>query len=133
MHAHLDRGGFVLIDNYFPSIPYLVTDPARCTTHTERTGQAGERIVCTQHVISRDYTNQTQQLQVVYDVTYPDQSTEHFVIPYETSYMFRFELEHLLARCGFTVTQLWGGYDFQPFDNTAGELIVLAQRAEHPA
>ncbi|WP_157121801.1 class I SAM-dependent methyltransferase [Nocardia miyunensis] len=130
VHTHLDHDGLVLIDNYCPSISYLATDPARCTTRTEKSGPHGERILRTQHVISRDYANQTQQLQVVYDITHPDGSTEHLVIPYETSYMFRFEVEHLLARCGFTITQLWGGYDFEPFDNNApGELIVLARRA----
>ncbi|CAM3954892.1 class I SAM-dependent methyltransferase [Nocardia ninae] len=133
VHAHLDHDGLLLIDNYSPSIPYLAADPSHCTTSCEKLGPAGETIRYTQLVLSRDYSNQTQQLQVVYDISYLDESTEHFVIPYETSYMFRFELEHLLSRCGFTVCSVWGGYGFEPFaDDSPGELIVLAQRADQP-
>ncbi|WP_431953305.1 class I SAM-dependent methyltransferase [Nocardia lijiangensis] len=133
VRAHLHQGGLVLIDNYSPSIPHLATAPSRCTTTTEKLGPAGETIRYTQHVIARDYSNQTQQLQVVYDISYPDGSAEHLVIPYTTSYMFRFELEHLLARCGFTVMQVWGGFDFEPFDDDSpGELIVLARRDDQP-
>ncbi|WP_033091573.1 class I SAM-dependent methyltransferase [Nocardia seriolae] len=131
VHDHLDRGGFVLVDNYCPSVAYLATDPDSCTTTSEKHGPAGEHIRRTQRVISRDHANQTQQLEVVYDITHPDGSTEHLVIPYRTSSMFRLELEHLLARCGFTVTEIWGGYEFQDFgDDPPGELIVLAQRAD---
>ncbi|WP_280369744.1 class I SAM-dependent methyltransferase [Nocardia wallacei] len=134
VHDHLDRGGFVLIDNYCPSVHYLATDPTLCTTESEKQGPGGERIRRTQRVIFRDYANQTQQPEVVYDITHPDGTTEHLVIPYRTSYLFRFELEHLLARCGFTVAETWGGYERQDFGNDSpGELIVLAQRADRPA
>ena len=100
---HLEEGGLVLIDNYNPSIPMLARDPAASARVTEKTGPNGEIIRRTDRVVSRDYLNQTQQLEVVYDVKHADGRAEHHVIPYETSYMFRFELEHLLARCGFIV------------------------------
>lgn len=77
--------------------------------------------------------NQTQ-LEVIYDVEHDDGRAEHLVIPCQTSYMFRFELEHLLARCGFDVRQTWGGYDFEPFGTRyPGELIMLAERADSTA
>jgi hypothetical protein len=38
----------------------------------------------------------------------------------------RFELEHLLARAGFVVTALYGGFDRRPYD-AVGEIIVLAK------
>jgi hypothetical protein len=126
---HLEEGGLVLIDNYNPSIPMLARDPATSARVIEKTGLGGELIRRTDRVVSRDYLSQTQQLEVVYDVRHADGRTEHYVIPYETSYMFRFELEHLLARCGFTIREIWGGFDFEPFGQGASdELIVLAER-----
>jgi SAM-dependent methyltransferase len=127
---HLEEGGLVLIDNYNPSIPMLARDPATSARVMEKTGPGGELIRRTDRVVSRDYLSQTQQLEVVYDVRHAaDERTEHYVIPYETSYMFRFELEHLLARCGFTIREIWGGFDFEPFGQGASdELIVLAER-----
>jgi SAM-dependent methyltransferase len=127
---HLEEGGLVLIDNYNPSIPMLARDPATSARVMEKPGPGGEIIQRTDRVVSRDYLSQTQQLEVIYDVRHADGRTEHYVIPYETSYMFRFELEHLLARCGFTVREIWGGFDFEPFGQGASdELIVLAERA----
>ncbi len=126
---HLEEGGLVLIDNYNPSIPMLARDPAASARVTEKTGPNGEIIRRTDRVVSRDYLNQTQQLEVVYDVKHADGRAEHHVIPYETSYMFRFELEHLLARSGFAIREIWGGFEFEPFGQGASdELIVLAER-----
>jgi SAM-dependent methyltransferase len=126
---HLKEGGLVLIDNYNPSIPMLARDPATSARVVEKIGPGGEIIRRTDRVMSRDYLSQTQQLEVVYDVRHADGRTEHYVIPYETSYMFRFELEHLLARCGFAIREIWGGFDFEPFgQGGSDELIVLAER-----
>lgn len=126
---HVEEGGLVLIDNYNPSIPMLARDPAASTRVMEKTGPSGEIIRRTDRVVSRDYLSQTQQLEVVYDVKHADGRAEHHVIPYETSYMFRFELEHLLARCGFAIREIWGGFEFEPFGQSASdELVVLAER-----
>jgi hypothetical protein len=46
--------------------------------------------------------------------------------------MFRVELEHLLARCGFAIRDIWGGFDFdfELFGQAASdELVVLAEWA----
>ena len=42
-------------------------------------------------------------------------------------YFFRFELEHLLARCGFEVTELLGAFDGSPFANDSPEMIFIAR------
>jgi SAM-dependent methyltransferase len=43
-------------------------------------------------------------------------------------YFFRYELEHLLARSGFQVVEVYGGFDARPFDHVSGETVVLARR-----
>jgi SAM-dependent methyltransferase len=129
VHDHLDEGGLVLVDNYNPSISMLARDPGTSTRVMEKTGPDGESVRRTDRVVARDCLNQTQQLEVIYDIRHPDGQTEHFVIPYETSYLFRFELEHLLARCGFAVRYIWGGFGFEAFGQCASdELIILAER-----
>ncbi len=66
---------------------------------------------------------------MVIDIEHLDGRTERLVIPGQKSYQFRFELEHLLARCGFDVRQIWRGYDREPFGSRhPEELIVLAER-----
>jgi hypothetical protein len=45
-------------------------------------------------------------------------------------YLFRFEVEHLLARCGFAVEALYGDYDKCPYGSKyPGELIFVATKA----
>jgi hypothetical protein len=43
-------------------------------------------------------------------------------------HFFRFELEHLLARSGFDVTALYGGFDATPFADNSPEMIFIAAR-----
>jgi SAM-dependent methyltransferase len=129
VHAHLEEGGLIVVDNYDPSIPYLAQDPAGSARSVVMIGPDGESVRRTDRVLSRDYAAQTQQLEVVYEIDHVNGTSERIVIPYETSYVFRFELEHLLARCGFTVREVWGGFGFEPFGSAGtGELIVLAER-----
>jgi SAM-dependent methyltransferase len=129
VHGHLEDGGLIVIDNYDPSIPYLAQDPAGSERSVEKVGPADETVRRTDRVLSRDYATQTQQLEVEYEIRHIDGTPEHVVIPYETSYVFRFELEHLLSRCGFVVREVWGGFGFEPFGAAGtGELIVLAER-----
>ncbi len=42
-------------------------------------------------------------------------------------YIFRYEFEHLLARCGFSVEALYGGWDRSPGLQEGGELIWIAR------
>ncbi len=43
---------------------------------------------------------------------------------------FRFELERLLARAGFEITELFGGIDRSPFTDSSPEIIVIAARKD---
>jgi SAM-dependent methyltransferase len=41
-------------------------------------------------------------------------------------YFFRFEVEHLLALCGFRVEEMFSDYDFSPFDGTREMITVCS-------
>jgi hypothetical protein len=44
-------------------------------------------------------------------------------------YLYRFEAEHLLARCGFEVQQVYADYDKSPYGSKSpGVLIFVAQK-----
>ncbi len=45
-------------------------------------------------------------------------------------YIFRWEFEHLLARCGFEVIALYGSFDRQPHLRAGQELIWIAQKRD---
>ena len=43
-------------------------------------------------------------------------------------FVFRYELEHLLARTGFRIVALYGDYDRSGFADESPEMIVVAER-----
>lgn len=42
--------------------------------------------------------------------------------------LFRFEMEHLLGRAGYSVEALYGGFDRQPLGEESSEMVWLARR-----
>ena len=46
---------------------------------------------------------------------------------YEMRYAYRYELDHLLARCGFEVVDLYGSFDSEEFGPESGEMIWVAK------
>jgi len=42
-------------------------------------------------------------------------------------YFFRYEIEHLLARCGFRITALYGNFDRTPIRDESPEMVFVAE------
>jgi hypothetical protein len=62
-------------------------------------------------------------------VTHPDGREERLVHAFRMRYLFRFEMEHLLARTGFAVEHLYAGYDRSAYGSTyPGDLIFVARK-----
>ena len=65
----------------------------------------------------------------VYYVTHPDGREERLVHRFQMRHLFRFEAEHLLARAGFQVEELYADYDKSPYGSKdPGELIFVARK-----
>jgi SAM-dependent methyltransferase len=132
IHRHLIPGGRLVLDLFNPSIPLLAA-PERLEEfgdEPEFVMPDGRHVQRRHKIVSRDYFNQIQQTELIYYVTHPDGRTERLVHSFPMRYLFRFEAEHLLARCGFTVEALYAGYDRSAYGSTyPGELIFVAQRS----
>lgn len=46
-------------------------------------------------------------------------------------YFFRHELEHLLARCGLKIVDLFGNYDKSPLMDDSPEMVFVAEKCEN--
>jgi hypothetical protein len=80
--------------------------------------------------VAHDAPAQVNQFELVYYVKHPDGREERLVHAFPLRYLFRFEAEHLLARAGFEVQNLYGGYDRSPHGSRSpGELIFLARKS----
>jgi hypothetical protein len=88
----------------------------------------GRKVVRRARIVSRDYFNQITHNESTYYVTHPDGREERLVHGFPLRYLFKFEVEHLLARCNFSVEAVYADYDKSPYGSKyPGELIILAK------
>jgi SAM-dependent methyltransferase len=131
IHDHLQPGGRLILDIFNPKLEALTSDNVGVEEPLDEDFELpdGRRVRRSQRVNGRDHFQQVLDLELIYDVTYPDGREERLVHAFLMRYLFRFEAEHLLARCGFTVESLYAGYDKSPYGSTyPGELIFVVRK-----
>ncbi len=128
---HLQPGGRLVLDLFNPSLAALADD----SRFEEQAPQAGLNLpdgrtfYRTWRIVDRNYFMQVQQTEMYYYVTYPDGRQEKVVHAFPMRWLYRFEAEHLLARCGFEVEHLYADYDRSEYGSKyPGELIFVARK-----
>jgi SAM-dependent methyltransferase len=131
IHRHLVAGGRLVLDIFNPSLQRL-TDDRYLAEHGEEpefVTDDGRRVVRRSRIASRDYYRQITDLELIYYVTYPDGRKQRLVHRFPWRYLFRYEVEHLLTRCGFDLEEVFADYDRSPFGSKyPGELISVAKK-----
>lgn len=131
VHRHLSRGGRLVLDVFNPSLPVLAEDRflQEYGEEPEFEMPDGRKVVRRHRAVSRDYFNQTFEGELVYQVTHPDGRQERQLQRFQMRYLFRFEMEHLLARCGFSVEQVFADFKKSPYGSQyPGDLIFVARK-----
>lgn len=129
LKRHLLPGGRVLIDIFNPSIPRLAEERVSPWLEAEFSRPDGSQCRFFQRILRRDFHAQTQDAEEIFEISLPATSEVRTLrYQYTTRFTFRWELEHLLIRCGFEVETTWGGFDFAPVGATyPGETLMLAR------
>ncbi len=132
IRRHLTAGGLLIFDLFNPSLDALVNRP--CGQELEMEPEfvipGGRRLLRRFKMVDHDRFNQLNQLELIYYVRHPDGREERLVQSFAMRYLFRFEAEHLLARAGFAVERIYGGFDKSPYGSAyPGELIFVARKA----
>ena len=70
---------------------------------------------------------QFDELTCFYDELDEERRVRRTILPLRLRWFTRFELELLLAHAGWTVDEVYGGYDLTPFEATSERLIVVAR------
>jgi SAM-dependent methyltransferase len=132
IHRHLADDGRFILDLFNPFLPSLAREITgeEQSDEPEFTMPDGRRVIRRNRVVTRDVFKQYQDVELIYYVTHPDGHTERIVHAFPMRYLFRYEAEHLLVRCGFAVEALYADYDKSPFGSkNPGELIFVARKA----
>jgi SAM-dependent methyltransferase len=133
IHRHLASNGQLILDIFNPSIEVLTRDNLgeEWGEEPEFTMSDGRRIFRRHKIVGRDFFNQINDIELVYHVTHPDGQKETLVHAFPMRYLYRYEAEHLLARCGFKVEHLYSDFDKSPFGaNDPGELLFVAKKCD---
>jgi SAM-dependent methyltransferase len=125
---HLAPGGRLLLDLFH-------TNPrALCDTDWQQERfvfpevelSGGRKLRLGQRITAVHLAEQVNEAELNYYVEQPHGQVECFTFAFPVRWFSRFEVEHLLARSGFRVVELFGGYDGAPFRDDSPEMIFLA-------
>ena len=88
----------------------------------------GRRVKLTERTAAFHRAEQSNDVELIYNITHPDGHTERLVMAFTVRYFFRYEVEHLLARCGFHVVGLYGDFGGSPLRDDSPEMIFVAEK-----
>jgi SAM-dependent methyltransferase len=133
--AHLRPRGRLVLDlvNADPApLPYLRDEePADGEATAELVDWTdGRRIRSWIDAIGYQSSLQCQDSEITYEIIEADGSSRRLTETFQLRYVFRYELEHLLARAGFRVVALYGGYDCSPLGDDSSVLLAVAELAD---
>jgi SAM-dependent methyltransferase len=89
----------------------------------------GRHVALSERVVAFRRALQRNDVEMIFRVTHADGRQERLVMAWTLRYFFRYEVEHLLARCGFRLEALYGNFDSSPLDDASPEMIFVAEVA----
>jgi SAM-dependent methyltransferase len=127
VRRHLEPGGRFVFDVFNPSFALLVKDRTCETGETPELELPDGRFMWRTYRIPRvRFVDQVNEVELIYYVR-KGVSTERIVQAFEMRWYQKAELEHLLARAGFVVEAMYGGFDRRPLTDAAPEIVVVAR------
>ncbi|HTS63481.1 MAG TPA: class I SAM-dependent methyltransferase [Candidatus Acidoferrales bacterium] len=125
VREHLEPGGRLVFDAFNPNLSMLAAaiDPNEIEDTPELSLPDGHRLRRAYRILRKRPAEQCNDCELIY---YLD--GRPIVQSFSLRYFFRFELEHLLARSGFEITALYGGFDRSAFTDESTEMIFVARR-----
>jgi SAM-dependent methyltransferase len=87
----------------------------------------GRRVRSWATVVGCNRSLQCNDCEVTYEILETDGTTKLLTETFPMRFVFRYELEHLLARSGFRIVALYGDYDRSAFSDESLGMIVVAE------
>lgn len=122
------RPGGRFICNVFTPRPHVIAElDGQRRMQAEYIDERGRR--CEVWAENRyDVATQGIELRAMLEVYDGDRLADSTETTLHLRMVYRYEMEHLLARAGFEVEALYGGFDEEPYDAEPDEMIWVARR-----
>lgn len=132
LYGALLPGGFLLIDVPNPHTVFTPAQDGQMILRSQFASPEGAEIWCFQNV-QTDLATQTQRLTLIYDRVLSPQAArpaqiERTLAQTEVRFVYRYEMEHLLATAGFVVDEVYGSYDLDPYEADSHQMLFVAYK-----
>lgn len=120
----LTRRGLLVIDLFNPDPVELAREDNRLglDREYELDGRQVQKLVA----IDTDAAAQLSRVTYIYDETDAVGALTRRTMRFTLRWLYRYELEHLLARAGFTLRNLYGSYELDEYGTGSPRLIAVA-------
>jgi SAM-dependent methyltransferase len=123
---HLRPDGLLVIDLFNPD-PHELTGEQGVLVY-ERTFTSADGRQVQKFVTRRtDWAAQRQMVEFIYDELQSDGGVLRRVLPFVMRWLYRFEIEHLLARADLQLEAVYGDYELAPYESSSTQLLVVAR------
>jgi ubiquinone/menaquinone biosynthesis C-methylase UbiE len=128
VRRHLAPGGRLILD-VFQTEAERMHDPVhmREALVTEYETADGRHVRISERIAAFHRAQQRNDVEMIYSITQTDGRQERLVFAWPLRYFFRYEVEHLLARCRFQVTAEYGNFDRTALRDDSPEMIFVAE------
>ncbi|MBP1468489.1 methyltransferase domain-containing protein [Candidatus Chloroploca sp. M-50] len=130
MRKALTRRGLLILDLFSPDPTEIIREDNRLVL--DRAYHLDGRYVQKFVAIDSDYASQVSRVTYLYDETDPQGQVTRRTMQFTMRWLYRFELEHLLARAGFVVRHIYGSYELDEYATGSPRLIAVASPAREP-
>ena len=129
VRKHLAPGGRLILD-VFQTDAERMHDPVhmREMLVTEYKSADGRQVRVSERVAAFHRAEQRNDVEMIFTIVHPDGRKERLVFAWPLRYFFRYEVENLLARCGFQVAAEYGDFDRTPIRDDSPEMIFVAEK-----
>jgi SAM-dependent methyltransferase len=130
VRTHLKDDGLFIMDVFAPNINKL----SRYVQTQDWEKEFSRKNAVTENAITRYYQARADLAAQILQVTMKWEEREHDgsivarkMGEFTLRYIFRYELEHLLVRCGFD-PHIYGHFDERPYDYASGEIVAICKK-----
>jgi SAM-dependent methyltransferase len=126
--AHLAPGGTLIVDLFVPD-PAQLSEPPGTLLHIADVKQPDGGTVVVWGQNGWDPVSQVNEVRLVIEMLDPEGTVlRRLYRDFDQRYTFRYEMEHLLARCGFAVEEVYGDFAGGPVTPDTEDLVFVARR-----
>jgi SAM-dependent methyltransferase len=124
-------GGRLILD-VFQTEADRMHDPVfhREAPVTEYVTPDGRRVRTVERIAAFHRAEQRNDVEMIFYVRDASGKEERLVFAWTLRYFFRYEMQHLMARCGLRVTAEYGDFDRSPLADESPEMIFVAKPIE---